>query len=299
MPAWSKKSYLLVLILALSLHLFGCESKRLNILMPTGSPQYAAAYLQQSEQYNVTIVSGAEALTAGFNDIGYDIIIAPVNMGAKLYAAKPNYQLSGVITWGNYYLISASEIDLSVVDRLDITAFAENQIPDFMLKYILNHHDIEANITYLDSVASITSAYLLDSSKIYLIAEPSMSILQTKKTLQFVDLQNEYQNITGETGFPQAGVFVHKNMATRDLNLFHSRLIQSIYKLKHNDDALTVLKSVGIELPEAAFSKAIERSNIDFLVSADAKDALITFYQLIYDFNPNFIGQIPNDDFYR
>lgn len=299
MPAWSKKSYLLVLILALSLHLFGCESKRLNILIPTGSPQYAAAYLQQSEQYNVTVVSGAEALTAGFNDIGYDIIIAPVNMGAKLYAAKPNYQLSGVITWGNYYLISASEIDLSVVDRLDITAFGENQIPDFMLKYILNHHDIVANITYLDSVASITSAYLLDSSKIYLIAEPSMSILQTKASLQFVDLQSEYQNITGETGFPQAGVFVNKNIPTRDLDLFHSRLIQSIYKLKHNDDALTVLKSVGIELPEVAFSKAIERSNIDFLVSADAKASLITFYQLIYDFNPNFIGQIPNDDFYR
>lgn len=299
MPVWSKKSFLLVLIVTLCLNLFGCESKKLNILIPTGSPQYAAAYLQQSDHYNVTVVSGADALTAGFNDIGYDIIIAPVNMGAKLYAAKPNYQLSGVITWGNYYLISASSIDLSMVDRLDITAFGENQIPDFMLKYILNHHNIEANITYLDSVSSVTSAYLLDSSKIYLIAEPSMSILQTKKSLQFVDLQAEYLNITGETGFPQAGVFVHKNITTRDLNLFHSRLIQSVYALKHNEDALEVLKSVGIELPEAAFTTAIERSNIDFLVTADAKASLITFYQLIYDFNPNFIGQIPNNDFYR
>ena len=299
MPKWSKKITIISLWLCFMVMLSGCKEQKIHVLIPTGSPQYAAAFMQNTGKYDFTVVAGADALTAGFNDIGYDIIFAPVNLGAKMYQAKPNYQLIGVVTWGNYYLISESPIDLTHVSQMDITAFGENQIPDFMIKFILEQKNIEGHFTYLDSVASITSAYVLDSSKVYLIAEPSLSILQTQKPLHYLNLQTIYQTITGETGFPQAGVFVKKGLAASAVNAFKSELIQSIFSLKQDENAHDVLTAVGITIPKAIYLNAVTRSHIDFLDSTNSKTALVTFFEQIYAFNPNFIGNIPDDTFYR
>lgn len=299
MRKWSRRFISIGLLFTLCIGLFGCHSKKITVLVPIGSPQYATAYLEHSNDYEITTVSGAEALTAAFNDIGFDIILAPINLGAKMYSAKHNYQLSAVITWGNYYLIHENPIDLSVIDHMEIIAFGENQVPDFLLSFLLDYYEIEATMTYLDSVASITSAYLLDSSKIYLIAEPSLSILQTKKSLQYLDLQVEYESITGDDGFPQAGVFVNNQVSDDDLEAFIQALDKSISNLKDGDDVLEILQSVGIELPEAVYQDAITRSHIEFVDITTAKSAVITFLELIYDFNPNFIGALPDDSFYR
>ena len=97
MPKWSKKITIISLWLCFMVMLSGCKEQKIHVLIPTGSPQYAAAFMQNTGKYDFTVVAGADALTAGFNDIGYDIIFAPVNLGAKMYQAKPNYQLIGEI----------------------------------------------------------------------------------------------------------------------------------------------------------------------------------------------------------
>lgn len=294
----SKKTLLFTLFI-LILSLFGCKKDTISLLIPTGGPTYATSYLQTNSKYDTTVVSGSDALTAAFNDIGYDVIIAPVNLGAKLYNAKPNYPLVGVITWGNYYLISETSIDLSSINRLEVTAFGENQIPDFLIQFIFNHYEIEYEITYMDSVAAITSAYLLDSSKVYLIAEPSLSILETKKTVHKVDLQLQYQEITQMTGFPQAGVFVHKEMSEKELSELITDLKNSVDEIKTSPDAYKQLLNVGIELPKSVFQQAITNSHIEFKDAQTSKAALIDLFERIYAFNPAFIGKLPNDSFYR
>ena len=294
----SKKTLLFTLSI-LILSLFGCKKDTISLLIPTGGPAYATSYLQTNSKYDTTVVSGSDALTAAFNDIGYDVIIAPVNLGAKLYNAKPNYPLVGVITWGNYYLISETSFDLSSINRLEVTAFGENQIPDFLIQFIFNHYEIEYEITYMDSVAAITSAYLLDSSKVYLIAEPSLSILETKKTVHKVDLQLQYQEITQMTGFPQAGVFVHKEMSEKELLELITDLTNSIDEIKTSPDAYKQLLNVGIELPESIYLQALNNSHIEFKDAQTSKAALIDLFERIYAFNPAFIGKLPNDSFYR
>lgn len=299
MHKWSNKiSLWIVTILSLTM-MTGCKKTKIHLLVPTGGPQYATAYLQKDASYEMTVVSGAEALTAGFNDIGYDVIIAPVNLGAKMFQAKPNYPLIGVITWGNYYLISESTIDLSQMNRLEVIAFGENQIPDFLIQFIFDYYNLEVDITYLDSVAAIAGAYILDSSKVYLIAEPSLSVLETKKSLQYIDLQAEYQAITGLTGFPQAGVFAKKGLSNSQILSLINDLIDSTTALKDDPKAYEHLTSLGIELPKVAFQNAMQRSNLVFKDANTSKPALVALFTQILAFNPNFIGKIPDDTFYR
>lgn len=295
----NKKIITLFTLLLMSLLLTGCKRDTLYMLVPSGGPSYAQAYLQSGVGYDTTVVSGADALIAGFNDIGYDVIFAPINVGAKLYNAKPNYQLIGVVTWGNYYLISNKPIDLSTTTEIDVVAFGEKQIPDFMLQFILSNLGIESSITYLDSVGSISSAYLLDPSKVYLIAEPNLSILESKTSLHFLDLQVVYESITTKTGFPQAGVFVNKALKQSLVDKLKKDLKASIKSIKEDSDAHYVMTSVGITIPKEIYLNAIMRSHIDFVDSVESRDAINYFFELIYAFNPSFIGSIPEDSFYR
>ncbi|MDY0211094.1 MAG: hypothetical protein RBQ91_06810 [Acholeplasma sp.] len=298
MPKLIKRVNLAIMIVMV-LALFGCKKSTLSMLSPSGSPEYAIAYFEQDSKYEKTIVSGAEALIAGFNETGYDIIFAPTNLGAKLYHAKPVYQLIGVLTWGNYYLISDHSIDLESLDEIEVIAFGEKQIPEFILSLILSDYDIDYEVQYLDSLASVSSAFLLDSSKVYLVAEPSLSILKTKKSLTYIDLQLEYQRITNTTGYPQAGVFAHKDLSDKTLNQFKEDLDNAIKSLKTDPNAYEVLKACGISIDESIYQEAVFRSNIDFKESSLVKEALNRFYELIITFNDHFLGQLPDESFYR
>jgi len=295
----SKRVSVIFLIALILLNLAGCKKPSYTLIVPSGSPEFGLAYLKENSAYEVTTVSGAEALTAAFNDIGYDIIIAPVNLGAKLFNAKPLYQLIGVLTWGNYYLISKDPINLDDITTLDIVAFGQNQIPDMMLKYILAEKGITPNISYLDGVTDIPAAYLLDDNKVYLIAEPSLSILNQTTPLYIIDIQDAYQDITGITNYPQAGVFVHHDMSDEAVSQLITAIEQSITNIITKSDAHDLLTRVGISIDEAIYLDAFNRSNIDFKSSIDEKDTIIAYFNLIYQFNPNFIGTLPSDDFYR
>ena len=80
-----------------------------------------------------------------------------------------------------------------------------------------------------------------------------------------MDLQTEYKNITGEIGFPQAGVFVKSSLSDSVILAFNRALEASIDSLKHDSNAQKILESVGITLPSSVFNQAVQNSNIEFV----------------------------------
>ncbi len=77
---------MIVIALILMSLLSSCKSEQITMVVPpAGSPQLAQLYMQDSDDYDVTIVEGADPLVAAFGSSSYDVIIAPTNLGAKLY----------------------------------------------------------------------------------------------------------------------------------------------------------------------------------------------------------------------
>lgn len=298
------KKYIIVIIAFMLLSLLSsCKKEQITMIVPAGSPQYAQLYMQHSDDYDVTIVEGADPLVAAFGSISYDVIVAPINLGAKLYDSKPDYQLISVITWGSYYLISTS--DINEMDDAEIIAFGQNQVPDAILQYVLKGYEKANEITYLDSLSAVVSQFMLDDSKLYLVSEPSLSIImaqqQYDETLQIVDIQNMYQELTGNENFPQAGVFVHHALSDRQVENIKTDYIDSINLLNEETQiAATLAKDLGINIEKDVFIQSIPRSNIKYRDSIDAKGDIIYFLGFLKGFNPNFIGEnLPNDSFYR
>ena len=123
----------MMMIVSISLCCASCKNEKLTIIAPYGSPSYATVYL---DDYDISVVQGADPLVAAFGAKNYDVIIAPTNLGAKFYNASPEYQLAASIVWGNLFLISQRSIDIESLDHIDLYTFGYNQTPDIVLNYI-------------------------------------------------------------------------------------------------------------------------------------------------------------------
>ena len=65
------------------------EDKKVSIIMPTGTPALGLAEYavdaKEDENITVDIVAGSDPLMAAFVNKSYNVIVAPVNLGAKMF----------------------------------------------------------------------------------------------------------------------------------------------------------------------------------------------------------------------
>jgi NitT/TauT family transport system substrate-binding protein len=294
----------LMIVFMLIFLLTSCKkTEEIKMIVPYGSTQFAQLYMQNNSKYLVDIIQGPDPLVAAFATSSYDVIFAPTNLGAKMYQSKDDYQLLAVITWGNFYLISMQEntFNLDSLKNKEIILFGQNQTADIILKYILNENDITASYSYLDSILSVQSAFILDQSKIYLVAEPIFSnLLSLYPSIKSIDLQLEYKNLTLSDSYPQAGVFIHKNLKQNVVNQILTDLENSINNLEDNlDQSVSLAIELGFSLDPLIVKNAIMNSHIKFVKANDAKSDIIFYFNMILEKNPNLIGSmLPGDDFY-
>jgi NitT/TauT family transport system substrate-binding protein len=300
------KKIFLICLLAMVLALAGCNNKeKIKVLTPSGAPALAQIFLQENQdRYLTDIVNGPDALVAGFGAANYDFIIAPINLGAKLYNNNIDYQLIAGVTFGNFYLATVTdwEFNLEFLEGKEVICFGQNAVSDIVLQYVLLESGIDVDITYVDSLTSANAMLLADNSKIILSAEPALSVLKNNIVgLKTIDIQEEYLSITENDYFPQAAVFAKKSLSSRLVSSFLKDLEISIVKV--NDD-LEATAALATELEygflESVLISAIPKSNIDFVLAKDMKEDVISFLDIIMDLNPALIGnKLPDEDFYR
>jgi NitT/TauT family transport system substrate-binding protein len=139
----------------------GDEKQVYSFLAPTGTPSLAlATVFDNNPEVEYEIVAGANPLIAAITSGSHDFVVAPVNVGAKLFANNQKYKLVKTLVWGNFYIASLSEI--SSVEDLEgktITAFSQNSSPDIMLKAVLDAYGLTDKVTieYVDAVTTANS----------------------------------------------------------------------------------------------------------------------------------------------
>jgi NitT/TauT family transport system substrate-binding protein len=294
------------LLILFSLLLTGCRGKTpvLTVMAPAGSPALSQLYIQQdSEHYRVDIVNGSDPLIAAFGSGSHDIIFAPTNLGAKLYNTGTGYRFAGTVVWGNYYLVAKGRdtFDLASLEGKTIVVFGQNSTSDIIVKYLLAENGITAILTYVDAVSTATAQFIGDESLIILTAEPSLSVLAARiPDLQVIDLQTEYETITGTDSYPQAGVFVKDSLATDLVIGFLSDLADSVDLVNANPEkAENLAISLEYGFSEGVLLSAIPNSHMAFVDAAGSKPALETYFTMILEYNGALVGnRLPDEDFY-
>ena len=276
----------------------------LSVMVPAGSPALAQLHVQaDAESYSVDVVNGSDPLVAAFGSGSHDVIFAPTNLGAKLYASGCGYLFAGAVVWGNYYLVAktAAEFTLASLEGKTVVVFGQNQTSDIILRHILSENGVGANLTYVDSVATATAQFLADDSLVILSAEPSLSTLEGQVDgLKVIDLQDAYADLTGSDSYPQAGVFVKSDLDPRLAEAFLADLSASVERVNENvEEASDLAVSLGYGFSRSVLISAIPNSHLAFVSAADSRTAVEAYFTMILGYAPALIGNaLPDDGFY-
>lgn len=319
-----KNKFLLNIIMILMLLfsvtiLTGCDGDTIeekddhvySFLAPTGTPSLAlATVFDNNPQVEYEIVAGANPLVAALTSGSHDFIVAPVNVGAKLFTSNQKYKLVKTIVWGNFYIASLSEItSINDLEGKTITAFSQNSSPDIMLKAVLDAYGLSDKVTieYVDAVTTANSMMMSGQAEIIVSAEPSISVLKNKKTVYTIDLQEEWNKLSGGSSFPQAGLFVNTALLTEDKKAntmaFINKVLEKIEDYKNPSilAASAVKIDTSFETVGAAnLEKAIPNCWIA-LKEKEAEEQAIKYYAeklISLGLGAQIGGSVPSEEFY-
>lgn len=287
----------------------GCVEKKdetVTILAPTGTPTLGIAKALEEEFIDKKIVSGADLLRAGFTKAEYDIIVAPVNLGAKFYNENENfaYQLYETIVWGNYYLASTKPIEtIESINEKKVTVFGKNSTPDVVLRTLINSLGLNVELEYVDDVNTANQFLMSGKAEIIVSAEPSITKISSQKEIYTLDLQQEWKKITNDLSLPQAGIFVKKDrIANASVKKALEKMIQSV-QMATNSKAELVKSACTIDssldkIGQNILNKAIEKCNLR--VDANQKEAIEQYFTKVIELKlaPTVGGKLPDENFY-
>lgn len=270
---------------------------------PNGAPAVALATLAKDHKENFNFIN-AKTIGTAFSNDGSDVVIAPINAGANLYAKKKStYKLAAVITWGNLYFASKIEnFTLDTINGKEITLFGESTINSSVALYVLEKNNIVPSKVNYVAEATDTQAILAgnDANAIVMCAEPAISATKMKNSnIQSISIQQLYKEKSGNDEFAQAGIFVKDETIKNHekvLSNFLKQLKEETDKLTENLDKFAEASvELGI-LPALPVAKAaIPNCSIRFKDAKEAKSAIEKTANLNL---AQYGGELPSEDFY-
>lgn len=307
-----KKSLLLITLLSTtSIALGACgapatDDKNLpTVFCPIGSTLLGIS--EYATDYRANVEFGAANLVAGaLLNKQYDVVIAPITAAVNVYNKAKNYVLDNVFVWGNFYLLSNTEIkDLSELNNKTIVAFQKGNVPEVVLETVLKSNNITANVEYLANVEAASASYLAGTADIILSAEPSVQqILSKKPGTHVIDLQKHYSDATGTSSYPQAGIFVSNDYLNRveDSERYLNLLRDSVKNAAKNPETTAneamLLVDSWKDLGAEKLAAAIPGCNFAIKSKEEQKTALETFLTKSNELTgSSYI--IPDEGFYK
>ncbi|MFR5891635.1 MAG: MqnA/MqnD/SBP family protein [Bacilli bacterium] len=301
--------YIFVILFSMLL-MVGCiddSSKKVSVIVPTGTPSLGIAnVLNDKTLVDANIVSGSDPLIAAFTNASYDVVVAPVNLGAKLYNSNENfsYILYKTIVWGNYYLVSNEEIaTLENLEGKTVLVFGMNSTPDVVLRTLISAKNINVNLEYVDDVTTANSYLLSGKADIIVSAEPSLTKISANKNFYILDLQKQWQQLTGRYSLPQAGIFIKKNIKDEKyLKSVLDKMIESVQMASTKPNVL-VANAINVDenlakIGEETLQKAI--GNCNLRVEETDKEAIEFYFSQVIKLGIGATvgGKLPDEGFY-
>ena len=272
--------------------------EEVSIIVPQGNPFIAVGNLVGEENIKIDSVNGAagvkQALVAG----EYDIVVAPLNLGAQLFVkGQSKYVLNSVIALGNTYIVSNKNTKLDSLQDLEgktILAYSQGGTPDIILQYVLKANNINVTIEYQPSITEVVPFFIQGQYDFILAAEPVITNLKVKKNkeLNVLNLQDYTDNT-----IMQAAVFVKAESTKQEsIDAVIKKIKENIKTMNEDPKAYAdsiVTKDVYFsDLGADIISTSLPNANLSFLSAKDNKTKIESYLTMIG-------YELPNEGFYK
>lgn len=282
------------------------EKQEISLIAPTGTPTLILSQsIEEYEKVDAEIVSGPNALAAEFAKGEKDIIVAPINLGAKLAVSSEDfkYVMFHTLVWCNYYVVSTTPISsFEELDGKDVTLFGQNSTPDIVFRSLMAHYQINPNLTYMSSVADANKMLVSKQADIIVSAEPALSAILAKGDFHVYSLAEEWTKVAEFDGadIPQAAIFVNKESIEKTKQ-FLNIVERNVKKVESNkEDVVAAAKRVDKLLAptEEVLVSAITRCN--FKINENEKESIDLYFSKVIELGLGATvgGKLPNEEFY-
>ncbi len=131
----------------------GSSKQTYTFMAPDGAPALAIAKLiydndnlGTGKTIDYSVLSSTQVMP-NLSSGSADIIVAPVNLASKLYKANSNdYVMVAVITHGNFYILSTTQISVSDLKGKQVAVPNQGAVPDWTFKMVLYKNNL-TNVT--------------------------------------------------------------------------------------------------------------------------------------------------------
>lgn len=330
--------FCILLISVLSISLFACKSDDndstttvVNIIVPDGSPAIALAKLFKDKptyagyEFNLSIVDGADKISAKLQNGEANIAIAPTNIGATIYnRGGKNIKLLATDIQGSLYMVGKESLSgdtlqekLESLKGKTVYNIGQGATPDITFRYVLDHYGIAYQNTETESAEYVALRYVSSgkelipllkkgTAKFGVLGEPAVTQCNnnaaTTTLLSIQDIWNEASGTTG--GFPQASLFARSELLTSEhkdmINYLLGLLEENNSWVKDNaQTALEALIAGGSTALTILTPQIVESCNIKLVKAQNAKSAVNAYLSVLYASNPTAIGgSMPDDEFF-
>lgn len=240
--SFKKRTLLLATVLALGAF-SGCEGQSattedVTVYMPDGAPAIVMAGLMNADTeddgviYRVVASSLiASKVTNEDMEKNADLCVLPITAASKLLGKGDKYQLLGLVTQGNLYMIAKdaettyTAENLSALVGKTVGVLQINEVPGLTFKAVLNKNNVAwqevkndgekaADKVNLLAISGADAVGATEGVDCFVLAEPAVSA-QAKKGYSIVgDLQQLYgADEEGKFGYPQAVIVAKSEFA--------------------------------------------------------------------------------------
>lgn len=304
------------------------DNAELSVYVPDGAPALAVAQLMYEDktmqnvktEYNVVAAETIQTYVTGQTPKA-DLAVLPVNAASKLLGSGETYQMLGVVTHGNLFVLSAKTTEELTADTLGSlkgkTVGVVNlaNVPGLTFKLILkdngiayNDEEVREDEVYLKAIDGTAVGALTDVDY-YVAPEPAASTkANAMPTLNIVgSLQTLYG---GDNGYPQAVLVAKTTVISRYpayVNDFMDAVRDNATWLQSSAATGQLLyDTIAAHLPGSEPSMNANQLNnktilsncaVNFVKAADCKEEVNAFLAKLIGVNPNMASAV-SDSFY-
>lgn len=328
-------TFLLSLVLAVSsLSLFACEDNAsLSLYAPDGAPALSVARLLidkdavKGVEVNIVSASTISSFVTG-EELKADIAILPVNVASKMLGGAKNYQMLGVVTNGNLFLMKKGTGDTITTSNLStligkkVGVINLSNVPGLTFKAILSDNDVpfttltdngvvdseKVNLVGLSDGTAVTPA---SACEYFVVPEPAATTKQNATGGKLTIVGSLQQMYGGGNGYPQA-VIVAKNSVIEKHGKKITELIDSfsenvLWLTSETTKTETIVSAVTSGFVDSEMAPTFNANNlnqtvigncgINFRSALDSKADVLAYIQKLNAISNNAWGT-PSDEFF-
>lgn len=264
--------------------------------------------------YEFTMVTAADELTALVAGGKVDIALLPANVASVLYnKTNGNVAVIDINTLGVLYLVSG-DTSITSVDQLKgktVYLPGKGTTPDYSLRYVLSAAGLsedDVTLEFKSEATEVASVLAEDPNAIGLLPQPfvTAAMAQNNKLAMIMDLAELWDSFQPEEGGSRlvTGATIVNKAFLED----HSDLVD-IFLEEHEasieftetdlDAAAELIAAQGIVAKAPIAKKALPFCNVEYIDGEEMKEALNGYLNVLFEQNPASVGgALPEDAFY-